>query len=147
MRYLHFLLFFCLLGCSGQQFQKEKLVFELRLVETDIVQNRKMMTLYKSNELFSLQDSVLLDNKDIASTSVKDIENRSVVEVVLTNDGREKFAMITEEFTGQRLGIMVDGILVSAPKVNDKITQGKLIIIGYFSSEEAGRIAKGISVH
>ena len=145
MRYLQFILLICLFSCSDQRFQKEKLVFQLSPAQTEFDVNLKMMTFYNSNDKFFIHDSVLLDNNDIASASVTKLENRSVVEVILTNVGREKFAMITEEYTGKNLGMIVDGILVSAPLVNAKITKGLFIIIGFFSPEEASRIAKGIS--
>ena len=39
---------------------------------------------------------------------------------------------------------MVDGRVMSAPKIMDKITGGRAVINGKFTEEEAGSLAKGI---
>lgn len=45
---------------------------------------------------------------------------------------------------GKIAAIIVDNKLVSAPRINAQIRNGKLIITGFFNHEEALKIADGI---
>ena len=66
------------------------------------------------------------------------------VSVVLTEAGREKWARVTEESVGKPIAMLVDGELVAAPTVRAPITQGRAIITGRFTPEEAQHIADGL---
>ena len=43
--------------------------------------------------------------------------------------------------------MIVDNKLVSAPRINAQITQGVLLIVGYFDLKEAKNIADGIMIN
>jgi beta-lactamase regulating signal transducer with metallopeptidase domain len=59
------------------------------------------------------------------------------IDVTFTEAGRTQFAEITRQHLHQRLAIVVDGTLWSAPIVQSEITDGKAQITGSFSHEEA----------
>ena len=42
------------------------------------------------------------------------------------------------------MAVMIDGRVVSAPKISDEITGGQAMILGNFTEEEAGSITNGI---
>ena len=57
-----------------------------------------------------------------------------------TSEGGEKFAKITRENTGKQLAIFLDGMPLTAPVINQEITDGKAVITGNFALEEAKRL-------
>jgi preprotein translocase subunit SecD len=60
--------------------------------------------------------------------------------VTFTGAGREQFAKVTKEHLHQRLAIVIDGKLWMAPTVQAEITEGKAIITGSFSADEANAL-------
>lgn len=65
--------------------------------------------------------------------------------IELTKDGAKKFSEATEKSIGKSLAIIVNGEIVSAPYVNEKIPGGKLQISGNFTLEQANRIKKELT--
>ncbi len=53
------------------------------------------------------------------------------------DDGRKKFADITQKNINKRIAIFLDGMILSAPTVQTAITDGKAIISGQFTLQEA----------
>lgn len=68
-------------------------------------------------------------------------EEGSIVAVEFNSTGRVKLHMATKENRGKRLGIYVDGRLLTAPVINSVIDDGKAAIAGGFSRAEAEEIA------
>jgi preprotein translocase subunit SecD len=132
------------LSCSENKTNYDFLSFEIRLTETEPNPNLTKMNLDNSDLIFFVQDSVFLNNMDIKSTEVIDWDTHPKVMVTLTDDGRDKFATYTQENIGKNAAILVNSKLVSAPKIMAGIMEGKLLIVGHFSHEEAVKIAEGI---
>jgi preprotein translocase subunit SecD len=104
------------------------------------------MTVPGSKTPVYISEDVALSNADVQSTRVLTGPNgHQQIEIVFTKIGAERFAATTERLIRKPLGILVDGKLISAPVVMDKISGGKAIITGGFSVEEAKRIADGIT--
>ena len=74
--------------------------------------------------------------------------NKPVVELTFTSEGTKKFADATTKAysAGESIGIYYDGEFVSVPKVNAAITDGKAIIEGMGSIEEAKELASYIRI-
>jgi len=136
-----------LLSCSDQTPTYEPLSFEIRLAQPEVNSNLQEMQLYNSNLKFYVEDSVYLRNSDIKSTNVIDMTTQPKVFVNLTKEGAGKFANFTDRYIGRNAAILVGGKLVSAPRINAKIEEGKLIIVGYFTPEEAEKISEGIMIN
>lgn len=132
------------LSCSKEKINYEPLSFELRLAESKGDSGLVIMPLENSDMKFYIGNNVYLQNKDIISAKVIDQDTHPKVFVSLTDEGGSKFAEFTEQNIGKNAAILVDGKLVSAPRINAKIEEGKLIIVGYFTPEEAEKIAQGI---
>ncbi|WKZ26124.1 MAG: protein translocase subunit SecD [bacterium] len=62
------------------------------------------------------------------------------VSIEFTDEGSKKFEEITELNIGKPLAIILDGEIVSAPVVNEKISGGTAQISGNFSVEEASQL-------
>jgi preprotein translocase subunit SecD len=133
-----------LLSCSDQTSEYEYLSFELRLAQSEADSNLQEMQMHNSDLKFYVEDSVFLRNSDIKSTNVIDMTTQPKVFVNLTKEGTDKFAAFTDRYIGRNAAILVGGKLVSAPRINAKIEEGKLIIVGYFTPEEAEEISEGI---
>lgn len=132
------------ISCSKNNFNKEHLSFELRLVGSDNENVLRQMNLYNSDQKFFVDDTVYLDNSDIDTTEVIDWETQPKVKVLLNDDGRQKFTRFTKNNIGKNAAMVVDSRLVSAPRINAEISSGELVIIGHFNHEEALQIAEGI---
>lgn len=72
---------------------------------------------------------------------------RPMVELVFNDDGAKLFGAITKENVGKQVAIFLDGSPISSPTVQQEITNGKAVISGDFSVEEArllvGRLNSG----
>ena len=71
----------------------------------------------------------------------------SSINVTLSEGGAKIFEAVTRNSIGKRIAIMVDGKVISAPVVRDKISGGKVQITGSFSQQEAEAIAKKLNAH
>lgn len=80
---------------------------------------------------------VLVDGTNVADAD-KAYQNNTVV-VTLTFDeaGRQAFATATQNNIGKQIGIYMDDMLISAPTVNQAITDGNAVITGDFDAESA----------
>src|SRR3990170_1416439 len=66
---------------------------------------------------------------------------KPVVQLQFSQEGGEKFAELTENNVGKPLPILLDGIPVSSPVVQEKITGGSAVISGEFSLQEAKNLS------
>lgn len=69
------------------------------------------------------------------------------VDLTMTSEGAKKFADITTELSKQQspqnqFGIVLDGLVVSAPSVNEAILGGSATISGTFTADEAKALAQ-----
>ena len=79
-----------------------------------------------------------VDNANPMQNSVGGFE----ISLSFDSEGADRFAEITEKLAGQgRLAIVLDGVLYSAPSVNEPIRGGRASISGSFSQREAIELA------
>ena len=108
--------------------------------------------LTKSMEEIQTAGDVVLTGADIAKATARQIEAQSgvgyeyVVELNLNEEGRVKFADATRSSIGKIIAIVYDGEVISAPKVNDAITEGSAIISGMADFDEANKLASTIRI-
>lgn len=69
-----------------------------------------------------------------------------VVKVDFNSDGTKLFGDITSNNVGRELGIFLDGKLISAPVIQDKITDGTAIISGNFTPEAARDMVRNLNL-
>jgi len=67
--------------------------------------------------------------------------NEPSVSLTFNNRGARLFERITTENVGQRLAIILDDVVKSAPVIREPISGGKAQISGDFTTEEAGDLA------
>ena len=95
-------------------------------------------------------DSVIT-GADVQTASVQsgqdDMGNAEYsVELVLNDEGTQKFADATEANIGQPISIIYDGETISSPTVQSAITGGTAYITGNFTYEEADNLASTIRI-
>jgi SecD/SecF fusion protein len=69
------------------------------------------------------------------------VDNSVAISFTLDSEGAVKFAKVTRENVGQLLGIVLDGELTSAPRINGEIPSGSGEITGNFTIEEGIELA------
>ncbi len=67
-----------------------------------------------------------------------------VVNLTLNDEGKETFKNITTEYKDKVVSIWMDDIMISAPTVNDVISDGNAVISGNFTSATATALANKI---
>jgi len=94
-----------------------------------------------------VQDEQTLLPTDLTGADLKNaqvgfdqVTGQPVVQLSFTSQGAEKFANLTAESVGKPLPIILDGQILSAPVVQEKIAGGSAQISGDFSLEEARAI-------
>ncbi len=68
-----------------------------------------------------------------------------IVKLEFNEEGKKKFAELTTRNVGKIIAIYLDGMQITAPRVNEPITDGSAIISGDFSVEEAKILAKRLN--
>ena len=71
--------------------------------------------------------------------------NEPIVLLDFNTEGKEIFAKITRENIGRRLGIFLDGHLLSSPVIRDQISGGTAQISGNFTIEEAQALVRDLN--
>ena len=126
--------------------KEEKVILEFRFAETDSANGLQKYIIINGKQIFYLHKEVLADNSDIADASVQKVNDDYGVLVEFTEKGKYKWAQITQNNIGKRIGILLNNELITAPIIRAKIEQGLAIITGRFNEEEAVNIAEGIKI-
>ncbi len=67
--------------------------------------------------------------------------NKPAVNISFDSEGAKIFDRITAENIGKQLAIILDGVIHSAPRIQDRISGGSAEITGSFTHEEASKLA------
>jgi protein-export membrane protein SecD len=88
-----------------------------------------------------------LTGKNLKSANVEFMSQSGKPEVGIEFDseGAKLFAQLTKENVGKQIAIFLDGQIISAPTVQTEITDGKAVITGNFSLEEAKKLAQRLN--
>lgn len=101
---------------------------------------------------FQLEDgTVVLDGSHVTSAeagSTRDNMNNTkyVVEVEFDKEGTKAFGDATSKNVGRQISIVYDGETISAPVVQEAITDGKCQISGNFTLDSAKELASSIRI-
>ncbi|MBQ7775988.1 MAG: protein translocase subunit SecD [Lachnospiraceae bacterium] len=127
--------------------------YSLKLVTDETGAMSYAYTLDRTIEELQADGSIRLVGTDVANAQAGGYQDNMgnqqiVVELTMTEEGKEKFAKATEDAyrKGETLGIYYDGQFVSVPTVNVVITDGAAIIEGQTDFEEAEKLASTIRI-
>ncbi len=95
-------------------------------------------------------DVVILEGADVVRAQPgvqqdpKTGATQYVVQLELSDEGKEKFSEGTGRLVGQVISIWMDDVMLSYPRVDAQITDGNAVISGTFTGEEATTLAAQI---
>jgi len=68
-----------------------------------------------------------------------------IVLLTFDSEGKDLFAKITRENTGEILAIFLDGVPISTPVINEEISDGQAVISGNFTPDEAKALVRDLN--
>ena len=88
-----------------------------------------------------------LSGKNLKTANVQFMSQSGKPEVGIEFDseGTKLFADLTKENVGKQIAIFLDGQVISAPTVQTSITDGKAVITGNFTLDEAKKLAQRLN--
>lgn len=94
---------------------------------------------------YVLHTEVFMQGTDLKSNSAQvtrgEFGSPEVI-MYLTSDGQRKFSEFTGAHVGELTAIMLDDVIQSSPRINEKISSPSARISGSFTDEEASYLAK-----
>lgn len=87
-----------------------------------------------------IDPKVHLSSADVKSASIESVGAHPRIMLDLTKEGAVKFEKLTEAIAGQRLAIVLNGQILTAPTVMQKISGGKAAITGSFEKNELNQL-------
>lgn len=82
---------------------------------------------------------------EFSKTGGSRIAGQPLVALTFNTEGKDLFAKITRENKGKILAIFLDGAPISTPVIQDEITDGKAVISGSFSRDEAKILVRNLN--
>lgn len=135
-----------LMACSSQQALAPKTRIEFKPATFTPQAGWTEMTVKETQQKIYLSEFTIITSQDIASAEATFTEQgMPVVDISLTAAGKQKFALATERYLNQPIGIVVNGELLSAPMIREKIVGGMVMISGIATAQEAKAIADGLN--
>ena len=90
---------------------------------------------------YAIKNRVMLSGDLLTGASATYEQGQPVVSFKFNTKGSRKFAKITQENTGKPFAIVLDGKVITAPRINEPILAGSGIISGNFTVESANELA------
>lgn len=91
--------------------------------------------------IYLVEKEVALSGDLLTDANTTYSEGQPAVSFRFNESGTKKFAKLTTENIGQIFAIVLDGKVITAPRINTAITQGSGIISGSFTTQEANELA------
>lgn len=86
--------------------------------------------------------TTVLNGTDLKDAKEQTDQNgQNLVGLEFSPEGGEKFADLTRKNVGRTISILLDGVVLTAPRVNEAITGGRAVITGSRTLEEAHNLA------
>jgi preprotein translocase subunit SecD len=90
---------------------------------------------------YLIKKEIVLSGDLLVDASATYHEGEPAVSFRFNDVGSKKFAQITKDNIGSFFAILLDGKIITAPRINSVINQGSGVISGSFSVEEANNVA------
>ncbi len=115
---------FCVTSASGSA--KDPRI-EFRSASSTPVGGFSKMKTIAGNTIY-VSSKVELSNADITSASAEEVGDGFIIQLSLTPKGRGKFSKFTKQNVGKNMASMVNGKVINAPRIMQKIDTDKLRI-------------------
>lgn len=127
--------------CKSNQESVKQAKLEFRAAQKDSVVNFIRMRISKTGDVLYVHPSTDLDQSSLTDAQAENMGEQYVVRLTFNQDGQNKLNELTVQNIGKHVGILIDGVLVSAPLVRAPLTDGVALIVGGFSEQEAENLA------
>ncbi len=112
-------------------------------IEGNIPAGYRYLSVKNKNQKL-LVGKTLLKGDEIANASIDyntQAFGQPIVKLSFKAAGAKQFAEVTRAHVNQQLAIIIDGVIQSAPNINEPILSGSAVIQGSFTEEEASLLA------
>lgn len=121
---------------------KKKVDEYIAEVEEQVKADPNMLLAKGSEEGAYLLGKAYVTGKDLANAGTTfDQFGKAAVSLKFSSDGAKLFEEATAANTGKQIAIVLDGVVISAPVVQQRIAGGEAQITGRFTTAEANRLA------
>lgn len=93
------------------------------------------------NRTIILEEEAAFTGRFLENASVQFTQEGVAVSLDFNSEGADRFGELTSQHVGEQIAIVLDGKVVSAPRVNEPIYGGQAQISGNFSDQEARDLA------
>jgi len=115
---------------------------EAILKNTSTLGLTKQVLYDKEGKIYVVKREALMTGSGLTKALVEMDEYGSPrVGIEFNSDGAKQFAKITRRYVNERLAVVLDSKVQSAPVIQQEITGGKAVITGKFTLEEASDLA------
>lgn len=118
-----------------------KLTFHFLAYDNNPLSSENFVAYDQQNHNYLLKKEVVLSGDLLVDANATYHESSPAVFFRFNAVGARKFAEITKANIGKIFAVVLDGMVVTAPKINTAITQGSGVISGNFTTQEAGQVA------
>ncbi|MBI4975782.1 protein translocase subunit SecF [Candidatus Peregrinibacteria bacterium] len=139
------------LSKNGELSEPTKTQFGYHIIKADSVKTNQTTIQYKyANIVYSTlpdpwKDTGLTGKHFVHADVQLDNFYQPYVQIKFNEEGAKLFEEITGKNVNKRIAIFVGGELISAPKVNEKISGGNAQINGQFTTDEAKKLAQDLN--
>ena len=130
-------------GCATKQVAAKKVKIEFREIGDSLRVNYSIMVTKDGKKSYAVSGKAL----GVGDKIEKAFTEGSVVVINFNAEGARKLGEVTAGLIGQKMGILIDGELVAAPVIQEKITGGMVMISGSFTNKEAQEIVDGVNAN
>jgi hypothetical protein len=139
---LSLLIALSLFACSSRWEGEAPIEMQFRVARERAAEGLTPMPIEGSRVRLYLREQVLLTNADLKSAAPGVEDDKPVVVLRFTRKGGMKLEDVTRENKGQRMAVVLDSVLVSAPRITDVLESSRAVIHGDFDRADVEAIAR-----
>lgn len=133
---------------SGCARGPQRVALEIRLMEDTPQDTLTEMTMHVwgGEKKYYAHNNVLMDEHDVTAAMVlKQDDGTPAMELIFTGDARRRLQQITGRNVGRRLGVIVDGQLQCAPRIDEPNNTGLVLVTGHMLERAAKRCSQALT--
>ncbi|MCG8491961.1 MAG: protein translocase subunit SecD, partial [Sneathiellales bacterium] len=103
--------------------------------------SRRLPSMTEGDPPYVVKNRVMVSGENLEDAQATYDQGRPVVTIRFNGIGGKQFGRTTSENVGRPFAIVLDGQVISAPRINEPILGGSALISGSFSVQEAQELA------
>jgi len=133
------------ISCAGlaPANNQEPIRLEFRLAEREPADGLEEASVEESNEKIYLHKEAIITNRDVIEARATRSEQSWEISIAFSKEGAVRMAQATAQHIGKPMAILINGKVVSAPRVNSTVSD-RAAIFGSFTKEQAEKLASEI---